>query len=86
MMKTGFLSVLSARTQYGSMGSSSNNSPVRSFTTIGKTSNFGHFDLSIGNMLIFETYVSIIDSSLTRNGFNFNIAIYCCNCKSKSTI
>ncbi|KYM90635.1 hypothetical protein ALC53_01763 [Atta colombica] len=76
-------STLSAKTQHGSIGSSSSNSPVRSFATIGKTSSFGHLDLSIGDMLIFETYVSTSDSNLTRNGFNFNIAIYCRNCKSK---
>lgn len=83
MIKTGFLGALSARTRYGSMGSSSNNSPVSSFATIGKTSSFGHLDLSIGDISIFEIYASTIDSSLTRNGFNFNIAMYCCNCKSK---
>lgn len=83
MMNTGFLGALFARTRYGSMGSSSNNSPVRSFATIGKTSSFGSSDLSIGDISMFETYVSTIDSSLTRNGFNFNIAMYCCNCKSK---
>lgn len=83
MMKTGFLGALSARTRDGSIGSSSNNSPVRSFATIGKTSNFGSLDLSIGDISTFEIYVSTIDSSLIRNGFNFNIAMYCCNCKSK---
>lgn len=51
--------------------------------TIGKTSSFGHLDLSIGDISMFEIYASITDSSLTRNGFNFNIAMYCCNCKSK---
>lgn len=83
MMKTGFLGALSTRTRYGSMGSSPNNSPVRNFATIGKTSSFGHLDLSIGDISMFEIYASITDSSLTRNGINFNTAMYCCNCKSK---
>lgn len=42
--------------------------------TIAKTSNFEHSDLSMGDISTVEMYASIVDSNLTRNGINFDIA------------